>query len=340
MNKILAITAILTAAIFASGVLATNYNTPQQVFGTASVACTQSSGQCSGDTPICMVSPGSLGPFATVEQLPGTSGNWAHGTITVQDLGPAYKWTFTITDTNLAGHVYGVGLQISEDNVLPAFQVYYKENGVEADQTWHYQQWTGTGWNGWGGVDTIILPSGITVTGTATGQTFTITIAKSLFTAAPYWAAQLRTNLLGVYPAGFSWGPTYVFQPIQANCVPATCGVSATGPIAFGPLTPGATVGGDLSRISTVTNNGNVPTTEFWIGGTGWMGVTNSNSNTMPVGATSWSVGSGWNTMTSNTLTSANINPGSPLTTYFELAVPLNQPADNYQQTITFTSGC
>jgi len=151
------------------------------------------------------------GPFATVAQS-GVPGDFTHGTITVEDLGNSYRWTFTITDS--APH-YGVGLQISEDGVTPAFQVYFAEFG---DSQWHYQPWTGTGWNGWGGVDTTTLPAGISATGNGSGNTFTITIDKSLV-GAPYWASQLRTLLLGVYPAGFSWGPTYAFQSVYGTAL-------------------------------------------------------------------------------------------------------------------------
>lgn len=123
-------------------------------------------------------------------------------------------------------------------------------------------------------------------------------------------------------------------------CTAQSCGVSASG-IAFGALVPGQTKGDDLSITSTLTNSGNTPTTSLGISGTNWVGTLYSGSNTMPVGQTSWSVGSGWNTLTgSNAAMGTNVAPGSPLTTYFKLAVPLNQPADNYQQTITLTTGC
>ena len=117
-------------------------------------------------------------------------------------------------------------------------------------------------------------------------------------------------------------------------------GISASA-IGFGSLLPGATVGGDLSVYSTVTNNGNTPTTFLQIAGTDWVGTYYSGSNTMPVGSTQWSVGSGWNVLTNNWVgTGANVNPGSPLTTYFELTAPVNTPNDNYAQTITFNAGC
>jgi hypothetical protein len=151
------------------------------------------------------------GPFNSVEQ-PGTSGyptgNWAHGTITVVDTGTAYQWTFTITDS--APH-YGVGLVVSEDGVAPAFQVYFAEFG---DHQWHYQPY-GTGWNG---VDTITLPSGISATGDGVSNTFTITIAKSVV-GAPQWASQVRTTLLGVYPAWTPWSGPFVFQPIVGSAL-------------------------------------------------------------------------------------------------------------------------
>jgi hypothetical protein len=126
----------------------------------------------------------------------------------------------------------------------------------------------------------------------------------------------------------------------QGSCQAATCGISATA-IGFGNLLPGQSVGDDLSVTSTVTNGGNTPTTDLSLYGTDWVGTYYSASNTMPVGQTSWSVGTGWNILTGSwTSTGANVNPGSPLTAYFKLAVPLNQANDNYAQTITFSASC
>jgi hypothetical protein len=126
----------------------------------------------------------------------------------------------------------------------------------------------------------------------------------------------------------------------SGSCVAATCGISATA-IGFGNLLPGATVGNDLSVKSTVANGGTVPTTGLWIEGTDWVGTYYSSSNTMPVGQTSWSVGSGWNTLTNAwALTGATVNAHSSITAYFKLTVPLNQANDDYAQTITFASGC
>lgn len=127
---------------------------------------------------------------------------------------------------------------------------------------------------------------------------------------------------------------------VSGVCTASSCGVSASG-IAFGALVPGQTKGDDLSVTSTLTNSGNAPTTSLGISGTGWVGTLYSSGNTMLVGQTSWSVGSGWTALTvSNADMGTNVSPGSPLTAYFKLAVPLNQPADNYQQTITLTTGC
>lgn len=59
MKSILAISAaVLATVLLASGVLASVGGGPQTSVLQTSVACTQSDGQCSGDTPICDVTSG------------------------------------------------------------------------------------------------------------------------------------------------------------------------------------------------------------------------------------------------------------------------------------------
>lgn len=150
------------------------------------------------------------GPFASINQ-PGSGQvdpNFAHGLIYVQDLGTSVRWTFNITD--VAAH-YGVGLALSKDGITPAFQVYFAEFG---DNLWHYQPYGSTCWSG---VDTTVLPSGISASGNAASNIFTITIDKSLMGGAPSWMSQVRTLLLGVYPGWTPWCGPFVMQPLAGS---------------------------------------------------------------------------------------------------------------------------
>jgi hypothetical protein len=58
----------------------------------------------------------------------------------------------------------------------------------------------------------------------------------------------------------------------------------------------------------------------------------------MPVGATQWYV-LGWNTLTSSPASIGTLpSNGNYETVNYKLTVPINQPADSYTQTITFTA--
>jgi len=128
-----------------------------------------------------------------------STGGSVRATITKTDGADAVTFTIAISDT---GPHYGAGMAFATNTTAPAFQVYFAEF---SDNQWHFQDY-GTGWNG---TDTTTLPPGFAATGNGSGQTFTITVPYSALggTGSIYhWAAQARTNLLGSYPAGWSWG--------------------------------------------------------------------------------------------------------------------------------------
>jgi len=82
--------------------------------------------------------------------------------------------TFSIQILSLGPH-YGVGIAFATSTVQPAFQVWYKEYATPYG--WYYQDWTGTGWHGWGGPEIPLgSKAGFSATGDHTGQTFTITV--------------------------------------------------------------------------------------------------------------------------------------------------------------------
>jgi len=185
---------------------------------------------CAGITKSYYNSFGTLGPFNTVNQ-PGSgqvNPNFAHGQIYKTDLSQFILWTFYLNDTNPNGPQYGVGLVISSDSSTPIFQVYIAD---WSDGLWHYQDYGATCWSG----ADVVCPSGvcangIVATGTKTGKTFTIKVPKTLLGGIGSqfgWASQLRTNLLGVYPAWTPWCGPFVWE------TESTVGNALTPPVSI-----------------------------------------------------------------------------------------------------------
>jgi hypothetical protein len=126
---------------------------------------------------------------------------------------------------------------------------------------------------------------------------------------------------------------------VNQACVPTVCGLSASGSVQFGSITQGATVQ-SLDTI-TLANTGNVQITPLTYGAD-WLGslYPGSANNWMPVGSTQWYI-SGWNTLT-NSATSMGtaLNQYGTATVYYKLTVPAQQPTDAYTQSITFSANC
>ena len=122
--------------------------------------------------------------------------------------------------------------------------------------------------------------------------------------------------------------------------VQGTCDVSATD-ILFGTLTPGADPDANDKTSSITQPTGNTVAT-LNIQGSGWSG---NPSGAMASTVTHWSTSSGLysgmtalNNATTQEVTTA-FDPAG-LTMHFKAAVPNNQIASVYTQTITFTVAC
>ena len=139
--------------------------------------------------------------------------------------------TWVIDIINVGPH-YGVGLVISLDGINPSFQVWYRE--YQAPFGWYYQEWTGDGWNGWGGPEIpIAAMPGITATGDETGQHFEISIDCEYMCGAGkeyYWNMQVRTNL-------FSWlnEPTSGWEPAVSGFIVNWTGTELVFPLTLNP---------------------------------------------------------------------------------------------------------
>jgi len=102
---------------------------------------------------------------------------------------------------------YGVGIAFADSLTNPKFQVWYRE--YEAPFGFFFQEWTGTGWNGWGG-DVIPLSEkpGFSGEGSFDSNTFVIIVPESAVAECGetyYYAIQYRTNLIGTFPEGWGW---------------------------------------------------------------------------------------------------------------------------------------
>ena len=137
--------------------------------------------------------------------------------------------------------------------------------------------------------------------------------------------------------------------------VATVCGVdSSSGSITFDGTGPGNSVnpGSDSfedvdDELLTLTNTGNADTTSFTIEGTGWTEF-NNPSNTMLVGATSYDPDG----LQSFSGTALALTPGATIyggvladndsnDMLFRVTISdSDQPADTYNQDITFTFGC
>jgi len=105
------------------------------------------------------------------------------------------------------GPHYGAGIAFATSLTNPAFQVWYRE--YEEPKGFFYQDWTGTGWNGWGGA---IIPlsskTGYSGEGSFDNNVFTIIVPESDLAGCGetfYFAIQVRTNLINSFPTGWSW---------------------------------------------------------------------------------------------------------------------------------------
>jgi uncharacterized protein YfaP (DUF2135 family) len=149
----------------------------------------------------------------TIGEVVSTVGNVS---ATITKTNGAAGVTFDIVIHTTGPH-YGAGLAIgtSADYPNASFQVYFADF---SDQQWHYQDY-GTGWNG---PDTTTLPTGYSVSGNASGNTFSITVPYSALggSGVPYyWSLQVRTNLLGRYPENWiPWsGDTSTFAKSESS---------------------------------------------------------------------------------------------------------------------------
>jgi len=129
-----------------------------------------------------------------------------NATITRTDRADGVEFRIEIHD---ASSPYGVSVALGTVNSaaqgVPAFRVYFAESG---DRQWHYQEF-GTDWNG---PDTTELPAGFSVEGSEDSPVFIVTVPYSALGAEGpgsryYWACQVRTTLLGYYPA--TWTPNW-----------------------------------------------------------------------------------------------------------------------------------
>jgi len=120
--------------------------------------------------------------------------------------------TFSIVITSTGAH-YGVGMAFATStdasNNEPSFQAWYRE--YEMPYGWYYQDWTGTGWHGWGGAVIPLIDKageGFSASGDHTGPTFTITVPTTALGgpgATYYYGIQVRTLSLNHYPSNFGW---------------------------------------------------------------------------------------------------------------------------------------
>jgi len=133
-------------------------------------------------------------------------------TMTRTDTLDAITFDVEILSENAPHGVYGVGLVFATSTDQPAFQVWYAEAGVAQgapDIGWWYWDY-GTGWGSETMVEVASSGTGITATGDgASGEkVFTVTIPTEVlggFGATYYYAVQVRTNLIGWYPAAYDW---------------------------------------------------------------------------------------------------------------------------------------
>jgi hypothetical protein len=131
------------------------------------------------------------------------------------------------------------------------------------------------------------------------------------------------------------------------------CGIN-TNPqaatLAYGQLTPG--VEGDRGQQSTdqplvIRSTGNTAT-QVLVRGTHWSSTTPAYPDAMLVGMTHFGITSGTAYDSKSSLTLSNtpivnsLNPGSPVTTYWQLEATLNQAdaSGTLRQTVTLTAVC
>lgn len=113
---------------------------------------------------------------------------------------------FVIEILETAAH-YGTGIAFATSLSNPAFQVWYRE--YEEPKGFFYQDWTGTGWNGWGGA---IIPlsskTGFSGEGSFDNNVFTIIVPESELGGCGetfYFAIQVRTLSINSFPDGWGW---------------------------------------------------------------------------------------------------------------------------------------
>ena len=128
---------------------------------------------------------------------------------------------------------------------------------------------------------------------------------------------------------------------IETTTTLPTCDITTSPNVDFGSMNPGV-ISEDQS--TTISNNGNTETTSLEIKGTDWG---DSGTNSFGVGYTHWSLNAGQEYVQMNDLDlspgeslGTNASPGSPLTVFFKLNVPIHQANAIYAQTITFTGSC
>lgn len=124
--------------------------------------------------------------------------------------------------------------------------------------------------------------------------------------------------------------------------VEAVCEFSVTPtPINFGS-TDGTSNEQTLGpQTVTASNDGNTDITSLDVYGIDWEGT--NPLNTMDVTQTDYDDSSGFTDLTLSTGTSVfggSLADDASNTVDFQVTVPADQPADDYDQTITFTFGC
>jgi len=214
------------------------------------------------------------GALAVTPTSPGTVTltDPVNATITRTDTLDEVTFNIEILSDNPAGHVYGVGLVFATSTDQPAFQVWYAEAGAAQGAPgvgWWYQAY-GAGWEA---CETLEASgTGITAIGDgASGEkVFTVAIPTAELGgpgATYYYAIQVRTNLIGWYPAAYNWGPDV--SGFAEATIPVNTGVGLTAEldqivainvsptsIDFGTITPGtpsSLVNIDVTNIGTVT---------------------------------------------------------------------------------------
>ncbi|MCW4032198.1 MAG: hypothetical protein NWF08_02265 [Candidatus Bathyarchaeota archaeon] len=189
--------------------------------------------------------------------------------ITKTHLSDSVQFTIVISYTpgTCPTPYYGVGIAFATSLDNPAFQVWYREYATPYG--WYYQEWTGTGYLGWGGaVVPLSAKPGFSAEGSNTGNTFTITVPLSALGGCDhryYFAIQFRTptpctgtmNSLptGLTPPGNIWDlevSSYLYQEVPCPRAYIAVGGILVPTNSFEILIPYLALAGLVMAISAV----------------------------------------------------------------------------------------